>query len=89
MVVAFDLLNFPIAAPLTAWHARLLPKATYGAALLLVRPGWETRVNALHGRLIAVLLDLAVQVPRVQLLAEMAGMGHRWRLSEHLSLIHI
>ena len=37
MLVAFDLVDYPISSPLKAMQSRLLPKACYGAALLVVR----------------------------------------------------
>ena len=87
-LTAFRMLGLPPCAAIATLQSRVLPTACYGAALLIVRPDWQTRLNALQHRWLQALFGLTKKVPRVALLA---AVGWPWRLStlvtQHILLL--
>ena len=72
------MLHLPPRAAVATLQSRVLPKACFGAALLLVRPDWQTRLNAVQDRWLMQLFGLTVKRPRISLLA---AVGKPRRLS--------
>ncbi|CAK0877784.1 unnamed protein product [Prorocentrum cordatum] len=77
-LAGIELLGLPLAAALAALRARVQPGACHGAALLVIRGDWATRLDAIYDRWVSELLDLTQPAPRVCLLREI---GMPWRLS--------
>jgi hypothetical protein len=75
-LVAIEVLGLPAWVAIASLDARVLPKACFGAELLILTPGWQMRLDSLMDRLIKMLLRLPGSYPRLFLL-QAIGRGRR------------
>jgi len=74
----FDELGLPLQAYLCALTHRVMPRALWGAELLIVRPDWEWRLDNLQAGWLRRLLDTQNAIPRWAVLYEL-GLHRRLR----------